>query len=785
MRDDPSGGRETIDTVVVGHSARHDSAERHVTGEARYIDDLPEPPGTLHVALGLAERAHAELVSMDLDAVRAAPGVIGVYTAADAPHGNDVSPLRHDEPMFAVDEVLYDGQSLFAVAATSRLAARKAARLARVEYADRPAILSIEQALAAQSYLEPPYEIRRGDAAAAIDAAPRQLSGEIEIGGQEHLYLEGQAAFALPGEGGEMVVHSSTQHPTEIQHKVAETLGVPFASVTVEVRRMGGGFGGKESQGNLPACVAAFVAMKTGRPAKVVFDRDDDMRNTGKRHDFRISYRVGFDESGRLLGLEVDQAIRCGWSWDLSEPIADRAMFHAENAYFVPAATIVSHRLRTNTCSNTAFRGFGGPQGLVGAERVIDEVAFAIGKDPLEVRRLNYYAPAEAKGDPRRVTPYGMEVEDGVLQAMTDELIESSGYGVRRADITAWNASNPVLKRGLALTPVKFGISFTKSFLNQAGALVHVYTDGSVHLSHGGTEMGQGLYVKIAQIVAEVFGTPLDAIRIAATSTGKVPNTSPTAASSGADLNGMAAYNAAETIRARMTTYLAEAAGVAPAAVMFAGGRVRIGDKDDISFAEAAHRCWFNRVSLSSTGYYATPKVAWDKESASGRPFFYFAYGAAVVEAAIDRLTGENRLLRVDILHETGRSLNPAIDLGQIEGGFAQGAGWLMMEELVWDDHGRLRTHAPSTYKIPCASDRAPDMRIRLWEKGWNSEQTIYRSKAVGEPPLMLGVAAFMALSDAVAACGDGSVYPALDAPATPERVLAAIERVEAGRRAS
>ncbi|MBX2856569.1 MAG: xanthine dehydrogenase molybdopterin binding subunit [Rhodobacteraceae bacterium] len=780
MRDEPTP--PPIETATVHHDARHDSAPRHVSGAALYVDDLPTPPNALHLALGLSEVAHAKLLDLNLDAVRSAPGVLAVLSAADIPGVNDVSPVKGDDPMFAETEILHHGQCLFAVAAENRRAARAAARLGVARVEERPAVLTIEEAIQAGALLEPPYVMARGDAAAAIAAAPHQLSGRVEIGGQEHLYLEGQAALALPGEGDEIKVICSTQHPTEIQHKVASVLGVPYHSVIIEVRRMGGAFGGKESQGNLAACAAALAAVRTGRPAKLVYDRDDDMRVTGKRHDFRIDYRVGFDERGVIQGIEVDQAVRCGMSWDLSEPICDRAMFHADNAYHLPAAKITSYRCRTHTASNTAFRGFGGPQGMVGIERVIDEIAFALGEDPLTIRRRNFYPAAAAvaanPAEPRRLTQYGMAVEDFCLGEIVDELAESAEYAARRAEIATWNAANPVIKRGIALTPVKFGISFTKSFLNQAGALVHVYTDGSVQLNHGGTEMGQGLFTKVAQVVAEEFGVALNAVKITATDTSKVPNTSATAASSGADLNGMAAQLAAREIKDRISAHLAAEHQTTPDQVSFANGQVRVGH-NEVSFAEAAQSAYFARVSLSATGYYATPKISWDKATASGRPFFYFAYGAAVTEAAIDTLTGENRLLRVDILHDCGRSLNPALDLGQIEGGYVQGAGWLTMEELVWDDAGRLRTHAPSTYKIPCASDR-PEMNIKLWERGENREETIYRSKAVGEPPLMLGISALMALSDAVASVGDSRRYPNLDAPATPERVLMAVERMRA-----
>jgi xanthine dehydrogenase large subunit len=540
---------------------------------------------------------------------------------------------------------------------------------------------------------------------------------------------------------------------------VAHILGVSSHAVTVEVRRLGGGFGGKETQGNLMAGAAALVAKTTGRAAKLRLDRDDDMVLTGKRHAFVIDYEVGFDDAGRIEGIRFDQMARCGWSLDLSAAICDRAMFHADNAYYLPAAEIVSYRCRTNTVSDTAFRGFGGPQGVMGIERVIDEIAFALDADPLEVRRMNFYEPQDGPGE---------------------ELAASSDYAVRRAEIRAWNVASPVLKRGIALTPVKFGISFTTTFLNQAGALVHIYQDGSVMLNHGGVEMGQGLYTKVAQVAASELNIDLDRIKITATRTDKVPNTSATAASSGSDMNGMAVRDACEKLKARLVRFACENFNVTEGEVEFLPNRVRVGAAE-IAFDDFVKQAYLGRVSLSATGFYATPKIHWDRVAAKGRPFYYFAYGAAVAEAVIDTLTGENRLLRVDILHDVGKSLNPAIDLGQVEGGFIQGMGWLTTEELWWNEAGELKTHAPSTYKIPACSDRPADMRVQLWARGMNRELTIRRSKAVGEPPLMLGIAALQAISDAVCAAGGYAVYPALDAPATPERVLAAVERVRGG----
>ncbi len=769
----------------------HDAAPLHVTGQARYIDDIPLPVGALHLAFGMSEIAHGRILSMDLEAVRKSPGVVAVLTASDLPHHNDVSPAPLPEPMLAEDTVNYVGQPLFLVVAESHMAARKAARLGRVDIEPLTPILTVDEAVAANSrFEEGPRIYERGDAATAISNAPHRIEGSIEMGGQEHFYLEGQAAAAVPQESGDMLVHSSTQHPTEIQHKVAEALGTHMNAVRVETRRMGGGFGGKESQGNALAVSCAVAAQLTGRPCSMRYDRDDDMVITGKRHDFRIDYRVGFDAEGRILGVEFLQLCRCGWSIDLSLPVADRAMLHADNAYYLPHCRVESHRLKTNTQSATAYRGFGGPQGMLGIERVLDHVAHVVQRDPLEVRRLNYYRGMAPEGPgtgkrfggayspkPEEIGPqtthYGMPVEDFILHELTERLVETSHYLTRKEAIAAWNAENDILKKGIALTPVKFGISFTLTHLNQAGALVHVYMDGSIHLNHGGTEMGQGLFQKVAQVAASRFGVGMERVKITATDTAKVPNTSATAASSGSDLNGMAVKAACDTIRDRLAVFVAERAQVSPDTVRFEGDMVHVGG-ESLPWEQVVQAAYQARISLSSTGFYKTPKVEWDRIEGRGRPFFYFAYGAAVSEVVIDTLTGENRILRADILHDCGASLNPAIDIGQIEGGFVQGAGWLTTEELVWDDMGRLRTHAPSTYKIPACSDRPEIFNVALWD-GENREDTIYRSKAVGEPPFMHGNSVLLALSDAVAASGPN--YPNLNAPATAEQVLAAVRR--------
>lgn len=759
--------------MSVGKNTAHDAGPLHVTGAARYTDDIPTPRGTLHLAFGLSAIAKGTITTANLDAVRTADGVVDVLVARDLPHDNDVSPSNHDEPLLATGEVHYLGQPIFLVVATSHLAARKAARLARIEYDEQTPILTIDEAMAANSRFEDgPRIYTKGDAEAQLVKATNRVQGGFEIGGQEHFYLEGHAALAVPQEGGDMVVHASSQHPTEIQHKVAEALGRPMNAVRVEVRRMGGGFGGKESQGNALCVACAVVADKHGHAVKMRYDRDDDMIVTGKRHEFRIEYDVGFDARGRIQAVDFTHYARCGWAQDLSLPVADRAMLHADNAYNLDHARITSHRLKTNTQSNTAFRGFGGPQGVVGIERVMDHIAHHLGLDALQVRRENFYASGgniSAKMKPQ-TTPYGMDVTDSIIREMVDALEVSSDYQARRKSVSEWNDKNPVLKRGISLTPVKFGISFTLTHLNQAGALVHVYQDGSIHLNHGGTEMGQGLFTKVAQVAAQSFGVPLDVVKITATDTGKVPNTSATAASSGSDLNGMAVLDACEKIKARVAKFLSKSE------VVFEDGVVRF-DGQELSFAEAASKAYQNRISLSATGFYATPDVEWDRIKGHGRPFFYFAYGAAVTEVVIDTLTGENRILRADILHDCGRSLNPALDIGQIEGGYVQGAGWLTTEELIWDSKGNLTTHAPSTYKIPTASDRPEVFNVALWD-GENRAETVFKSKAVGEPPFMHGISAWSALSHAISACGEA--YPDLNAPATAERVLMACQKLRA-----
>ena len=763
----------------VHSDVRHDSAHKHVAGAAVYIDDMPEPAGTLHAGLGLSSVANATILTLDLAAVRAAPGVVAVLTAADVPGENDISPSgMHDDPVLADGKVSFHGQPIFCVIAQTREQARRAARLAKVAYDEQAPVVDIWPLdPATDRQVATPLTLTRGDVSTALATAPKRVTGRMRLGGQDHFYLEGQVALAIPGEDDEITVYSSTQGPSETQHMIAHALGVTSNAVTVEIRRMGGGFGGKETQANQCAALAAIAAKKLHRAVKIRLDRDEDMTATGKRHDFVIDYDVGFDEEGRIQGVDYTFALRAGFSADLSGPVGDRALFHCDNAYFFPHVEARTALFHTNTVSNTAFRGFGGPQGMVGAERVIDEVAFAVGKDPLDIRKLNFYDEMGEEGD-RNLTPYHQKVEDCIIQRIVAELEQSADYAGRRREIAAFNANSRNVKRGIALTPVKFGISFTKTESNQAGALVHIYTDGSVHMNHGGTEMGQGLHLKVAQVVAEEFQIDLDRVKITATTTAKVPNTAPTAASSGADLNGMAAQNAARQIKKRLTDFAAEHYGVPHDQIVFLPNRVRVGNQE-ITFNDLVKQAFVARVQLSAAGFYKTPKIHWDRSKGRGHAFYYYAYGAACSEVSVDTLTGEYVVERTDILHDVGRSLNPVIDIGQIEGGFVQGMGWLTTEELVWDDKGRLRTHAPSTYKIPLASDRPKIFNVALTDWSQAYEPTIHRSKAVGEPPLPLGLSVLHALSDAVASVADHRICPRLDAPATPERVLMAVERLK------
>jgi xanthine dehydrogenase large subunit len=761
---------------VVGAALPHESAHLHVSGSAAYVDDLPELAGTLHAALGLSPVAHGTLQGIDVAALRALPGVVDVVTAGDIPGVNDCGPIVHDDPILAAGTVQYLGQPVFAVLADTRDAARRAAaqaaRVLRIH--PLPAVLAAREAHAKQQYVVAPMRLARGDARAAIDGAPHRLSGQLSIGGQEHFYLEGHVSYAVPLEDRCVRVHCSTQHPSEMQHAIAKALKLRSHQVQVECRRMGGGFGGKESQSALFACVAAIAARKLGRPVKLRLDRDDDFMATGRRHGFEHDWEVGFDDEGRILGLDMTLISNAGFSADLSGPVMTRAICHADNAYWLPDVRLQGCSARTNTQSNTAFRGFGGPQGAIAIEYIVDTIARTLGRDPLDVRRANYYG-----SDDRNVTPYRQVVDDNVLHRLTDELARDSGYTQRRDAIAAWNASSPVLKKGLALTPVKFGIAFNVTHFNQAGALVHVYHDGSILVNHGGTEMGQGLNTKVAQVVAAELGVRLDRVRCTATDTSKVANTSATAASTGSDLNGKAAQDAARQIRERLAAMLASAHGVDAADVHFQADEAHVKGRR-IEFGAVVMQAYLERVQLWSDGHYATPGLHWNRDTMTGRPFHYFAYGAAVSEVVVDTLTGEWRLLRADLLHDVGRSLNTAIDIGQVEGGFVQGMGWLTTEELVWHPKtGALLTHAPSTYKIPTANDVPQALHVRLFDNA-NVQDSIHRSKAVGEPPLLLAFSVWLAIRDAVASVTGGA--PRLDAPATPEAILRALGVCASGR---
>ncbi len=758
---------------VVRQPLPHDSAELHVSGEALYVDDIPEPKELLHIAVGQSEQSAAKKFSVELGAVHDSQGVVEVLDYTSVPGKNDCSPTLGDDPLFAEERIEFAGQVLFAVAAESLAEAKTACKLAKITYESDVPVLSVAEAVEKELWVLEPSVLHSGEPDAELKKAPNQIQGRIQTGGQDHFYLEGQVSMAVPREAGTIVVYCSTQHPTEVQLLVSKVLGIPQSAVTIEVRRMGGGFGGKETQAAQWACIAALATYRTGRPAKLRLDRDTDMIATGKRHEFQFDYNAGFNNDGRITAVSITMASNCGYSADLSGPINDRALLHIDNGYYLENVAATSYRCRTNMVSNTAFRGFGAPQGMMCIERIMDEIACYLGKEPLQVRQINLYGKRE-----RNITPYQMTVNDCVLDEIIQDLAKWSDYKQRRRKICSENRKNPYQRRGLALTPVKFGISFTNTVLNQASALIHVYSDGSIHLNHGGTEMGQGLFIKVAQVVAEEFSVPLEWIQIPETNTSRVPNTSATAASSGSDMNGKAAQKAARKIKDRLAKVAASKFGLDASEVEFSNGQVFAGSKV-MSFKELVQTALNERVSLSATGYYRTPKIHWNRETMTGRPFYYFGYGAAVSEVVIDCLTGETRLLQVDILHDVGESLNPAVDIGQVEGGFIQGAGWLTTEELWWDHSGRLRTHAPSTYKIPTSGDTPIEFNVRLWEKGRNREDSIYRSKAVGEPPLMLSISVFSAISDAISSISDYKRWPKLDAPATPERILMAIQQIQ------
>lgn len=755
---------------AVHSNLRHDSAVKHVTGRAVYIDDIPVPPNCQETALVLSPHAYARIVSIDMSGAAAMPGVSAVVSSKDIPGVNDIAPVFADEPLLADATADYAGMPVAAVAADTYDQALAAAKQIQIEYEELEPVLSIEEAWEKGQFTYTPPKIVFGDAEAAMKTSPRSVSGEVSCGGQDHFYLESHIALAMPGEDRDMTVYSSTQHPTEVQHGVSHVLGVAQNDVTVEVRRMGGGFGGKESQPTIIAGIAALLADVCRKPVKLRLRRDDDMIATGKRHDFLFKYEIGFDDTGRIDSAIIDMAARSGNVADLSAGVVARALCHGNNAYYIPNVLFRGWPCKTNTVSNTAFRGFGGPQGMIAIETAIEHIARELGKTVEEIRAVNWMGTTE-----RNVMPYGQTVTENIMPEIAERLAREIDLDGRKKAIDEFNASHTTLKKGIALMPVTFGISFNAPVLNQAGALVHVYTDGSVHLNHGGTEMGQGLFTKVAQVVSSVFQIDIDHVKISATRTDKVPNTAPTAASAGSDLNGMAAFNAAAEIRERMAGVVGEHFGVPADDIEFRQNRVYAGN-ESLSFAEAAEKTWLERVSLSATGYYKTPDIHWDAETMTGSPFYYFTYGAAVAEVVIDTLTGESRVLTTDILQDVGSSLNPAIDLGQIEGAFVQGMGWLTSEELVWDPKGRLMTHGPSTYKIPGSRDVPPHFKVHILEDVPNPVPTIYRSKAVGEPPIMLAIAVWLALRDAVSRTGDRALMPKLNAPATPEAILMALE---------
>ncbi len=767
---------------AAGATKAHESAQAQIAGAASYIDDLPELRGTLYAAPILSTHAHGRLRGVDSQVARAMPGVVGVVLSQDIVGDPMLAAFAGDEPVFAIDTVQHVGQVIGLVVARTVMQARRAARKVVLDIEALPAILTIEDALQAKSYVLPPVFVNRGNAEAALKKASQTLTGTLEVGGQEHFYLEGQIAYAVPHEQNQWSIYSSTQHPGEVQHWVAHALGLDNHAVRVECRRMGGGFGGKETQAGHVAVWAAVAAQKFKAPVKLRLDRDDDFMVTGKRHPFAYEYTAGFDDTGRLTALQLQMAANCGFSADLSGPVADRAIFHSDNAYFLENVAIASYRCKTHTQSHTAFRGFGGPQGVILIEAIMGDIARHLKMDALDVRMRNLYCDellsGEQANDPkaarRDTTHYQMKVEDNILAPLLSKLEQTSDYRQRKQAITAWNAISPVLKRGLAITPVKFGISFTATLFNQAGALVHVYLDGSVQVNHGGTEMGQGLHTKVSQIVADELGVAFDRVLCSASDTSKIPNASATAASAGTDLNGRAAQFAARHVRDNLAAFVCGLDACGAGAIEFRGGMV-ISPKTTRNFDDVVQMAYANRIQLWSDGFYRTPKIHYDKTTLTGRPFYYFAYGAACTEVAIDTLTGESRVMRVDILHDVGRSINPGLDIGQIEGGFVQGMGWLTTEQLVWNKEGVLSTHAPSTYKIPTAGDIPEHFKVDLWPEP-NREDNVFGSKAVGEPPFMLAISVYEALRNAIAQARDSHTPVVLTAPATAENVLSALK---------
>ena len=762
-----------IKETFIQETRPHESGVKHVSGYAHYTDDISEPEETLYGAIGWAKKSHAIIKKIDLKKVIKSEGIIAVVTSKDIPGRNDVGPVYDGDPIFPTKKVEYFGQPLFAVAAKSTELARKAVLKAKISYKTLKPIIEIKDALKKKSFVLKGQTIQKGDPVTKIRKAAHSLKGEFTTGSQEHFALEGQVAFSIPQEDNDFKVYSSTQHPSETQQIIAKMLNQKSNTITVVVRRIGGGFGGKETQSFIFAAICTLLAKKTQLPVKLRMDRDDDIIITGKRHDFYSRYEVGYDELGVIEGLKIKLASRCGISPDLSGAINSRALLHIDNAYYLPNVSVENYLCKTNTSSSTAFRGFGGNQGMMVIENIIDNIARSLNKDPAEIRKRNFY-----QKDKKNITHYGMKIEDNVIHEIFGKLIKSSNYKSRKLSIKKFNLRNKYLKKGIAITPVKFGISFTTWHLNQAGALVHIYsTDGSVHVNTGAVEMGQGTYTKIAQLVAHELGLPFSKIKVSATCTDKVPNTSASAASSTTDLNGAAALNAIAKIKQNLTSFVKRKYKVKNGDAIYENGLVKFKGKS-FKFNSLIKDAYLNRVSLSSSGFYATPKIHFNKETFSGRPFLYFCYGAAVSEVIVDTFTGENKILRVDILHDAGRAINPAIELGQIEGGFVQGAGWLTMEEVNWKLNGQLTTHSPSTYKIPAVSDMPEKFNVEIF-KNKNRENVVNKSKTTGEPPLMNAMSVFFAIKDAIASVGNYKIIPELNAPATPEKILMSIKNLK------
>ena len=770
-----------VSGIQQGTDVIHESAHLHVTGSATFTDDMPELAGTLYAALIMSPVAHGELIGdgIDRDAILKEHGVVAVYTAKDIPGENNCGPIVHDDPFLAVGKVEFLGQAVAVVVAREMLYAREAAHKAKVLVKELPPILTIDEAMAAQSFVMPAKGITRGNASEAIAKAPRKVKGSTETGQQEQFYMEGQITYAVPREDGQLTLYSSTQHPDGNQREAAAALNLSTNDVEVICRRMGGGFGGKEGNASIFSQSAALAAFKLQKPVKLRVNRDDDMMITGKRHDFRIDYEVGYDDEGRILGADITLLSRCGYSTDYSGPVNDRACLHIDNCYFIPNLKLISHRCKTNTQSATAFRGFGGPQGMFGIETIIEQIANDIGKDPLDVRMLNIYQDPAVSGNPATmVTQYGQTIADWVGDKVITQVATEAKYRERRNSVNAFNKVNKRRKRGLALVPLKFGISFTATMLNQGGALLNIYMDGSVSVNHGGTEMGQGLNTKMAQVCADGLGIDLSYVRVTGTDTQKVPNASATSASSGADINGAAIMNATAQMRARLAPVAANMLGCKDTDVNFANNMAHGGGKS-VEWTAVAKQAWMDRVGLSVAGFYMTPEIKYDFATLTGHAFYYYCYGASVSEVEIDTRTGEWWLKAVDIVHDAGKSINPAIDKGQIEGGYVQGMGWLTMEECIWDKKGKFLTHGPSTYKIPVAGDIPEHFNVTLFD-GSNLKPTPFNSKAVGEPPLMLALSTFFALRDAVSASADHQTVVHMSAPATPEKILMSCEKAKA-----